>query len=234
MIRAIFFDAGNTLVRMNYAAIARRARRTRGPVTTDGRPARRVAGPGAPRRRPSLAPARRPRAADAGDRVPRATCSRSWACGDASTVRAHGGVAARLQRARRSLDVADPEGRGGAGSRPGARPARGRHLELQRHGARRSSSALGLGPASRLRHRLLRGRCGEARSAHLPLALERAGCRADRGGLRRGPLLGGRAAARAPRAWTRILLDPGGHWGARDCPTAPSAAGRGARLLAGR
>ena len=102
MIRAMFFDAGNTLIHMDYAAIAtalagqgirRRGRR---------RPAGRVASPGAARRvlRRRGTSTESP---DTGERYLRYLLD-ELGVRDAATRGRAVGVAAWLQRADRSLD----------------------------------------------------------------------------------------------------------------------------------
>ena len=190
-LRAILFDAGNTLVRMNYAAIAGQLAVLGRPVTPEAVQQRRVAGAGALRRRRARPSRRVHRERRRPHRVrpadPRGTGVRRAVDGAGD-----GGVAPDLQRlpwASSTSSIPRP-------MRPSPSPAP-------------TGCAVGVISNSNGTVRALLGALGLAR--HLDfvidsfevgvekpdprifaLALAQAGGRAARGSLRRGSLLGGR------------------------------------------
>ena len=201
MIRAIFFDAGNTLIHMDYAAIARRWP-TRGRVSTARRPARRVARARAARRASSTA-GTSTESPDSGERYLRYMLER-WGSptrprwprcrrGGAATTRPSVSGRKAIRDAEAALALAR------------ARRARGGvHLELQRHRAVASSRRSGLAP--HLDFVLDSSEVGVEKPdrAHLRAGARAGGGAPRRGGLRRRPLLGGRAR----RARGRARRDP--------------------------
>ena len=134
-------------------------------------------------------------------------------------------VAPRLQPAGRPVDRRRSRGRWPRSRRVRAPGCVAGVISNSNGSVRSILEATGLGRASRLRHRLLRGGRREARSAHLRARAARAGVAAGRGGLRGRPLLGGRARRARGRARRASCSTRAASGAPRDC----RARRRGAR-----
>ena len=190
-LRAVLFDAGNTLVRMNYAAIARQPARLGHPVEAE---AVQHAERRARVRFDDGVLARPGTSTESGDaRTATAADPRGAGLAEPPTARAMAAWRQTYNPPVGIFDVIDPRANAALALARRRRTVPWVSSPIPTAPCARSSARWGW-PAISTSSSTRRGRRGEARRADLLPGVAGAGGRAARGGLRRGSLLGGRAA----------------------------------------